>query len=89
MELEVKKAINGNKEALLNLILKEKDNYYKLAYFYMKNEHDALDILQEMIIVIYKEIPKLKKFNSFYIWSKKILVNLCKKYRTIKVKINY
>ena len=79
MELEVKKAINGNKEALLNLILKEKDNYYKLAYFYMKNEHDALDILQEMIIVIYKEIPKLKKFNSFYIWSKKILVNLCKK----------
>jgi len=75
----VKKAINGDKEALLYLILKEKDNYYKLAYFYMKNEHDALDILQEMIIVVYKEIPKLKKLSSFYIWSKKILVNLCKK----------
>lgn len=79
MELEVKKAIKGDKEALLYLILKEKDNYYKLAYFYMKNEHDALDILQEMIIVVYKEIPKLKKLSSFYIWSKKILVNLCKK----------
>lgn len=79
MELEVKKAINGDKEALLYLILKEKDNYYKLAYFYMKNEHDALDILQEMIVVVYKEIPKLKKLSSFYIWSKKILVNLCKK----------
>lgn len=79
MEIEVKKAINGDKEALLNLILKEKDNYYKLAYFYMKNQHDALDILQEMIIVIYKEIPNLKKLGSFYIWSKKILVNLCKK----------
>ncbi|MCF0148991.1 MAG: RNA polymerase sigma factor [Clostridium sp.] len=79
MELEVKKAIKGDKEALLNLILKEKDNYYKLAYFYMKNEHDALDILQEMIIVVYKEISKLKKISSFYIWSKKILVNLCKK----------
>lgn len=79
MELEVKKAIKGDKEALLNLIMKEKDNYYKLAYFYMKNQHDALDILQEMMIVLYKEIPKLKKINSFYIWSKKILVNLCKK----------
>ena len=75
----MKKSINGDKEALLYLILKEKDNYYKLAYFYMKNEHDALDILQEMIIVVYKEIPKLKKLSSFYIWSKKILVNLCKK----------
>lgn len=79
MELEVKKAIKGDKEALLNLIMKEKDNYYKLAYFYMKNQHDALDILQEMMIVLYKEIPKLKKISSFYIWSKKILVNLCKK----------
>ncbi len=79
MELEVKKAITGDKEALLNLILKEKDNYYKLAYFYMKNEHDTLDVLQEMIIVVYKEIPRLKKLSSFYIWSKKILVNLCKK----------
>lgn len=79
MELETKKAIEGDKEALLNLIVREKDSYYKLAYFYMKNEHDTLDILQEMIIVVYKEIPKLKKISSFYIWSKKILVNLCKK----------
>ena len=65
MELEVKKAINGDKEALLKLIMSEKDNYYKLAYVYMKNEHDALDILQEMIVVLYKEIPKLKKLDSF------------------------
>ena len=79
MDLEVKRAKNGDKEALLSLIMKEKDNYYKLAYFYMKNEHDALDILQEMIIVLYKEIPKLRKLNSFYSWSKKILVNICKK----------
>lgn len=79
MELEVKKAINGDKEALLKLIMSEKDNYYKLAYVYMKNEHDALDILQEMIVVLYKEIPKLKKLDSFYSWSKTILVNLCKK----------
>ena len=78
MELEVKKAINGDKESLLKLIMREKDNYYKLAYVYMKNEHDALDILQEMIIVLYKEIPKLKKIDSFYSWSKTILVNLCK-----------
>lgn len=79
MDLQVKKAINGDKEALLKLIMNEKDNYYKLAYVYMKNEHDALDILQEMIIVLYKEIPKLKKLDSFYSWSKTILVNLCKR----------
>lgn len=79
MELEVKKAIKGDKEALLKLIIKEKDNYYKLAYVYMKNQHDALDALQEMIVVLYKEIPKLKKLDSFYSWSKIILVNICKK----------
>lgn len=79
MEIDVKKAINGDKEALLKLIMSEKDNYYKLAFVYMKNEPDALDILQEMIVVLYKEIPKLKKLDSFYSWSKTILVNLCKK----------
>lgn len=79
MELEVKKAIKGDKEALLKLIMLEKDNYYKLAYVYMKNQQDSLDMLQEMIVVLYKEIPKLKKLDSFYSWSKTILVNLCKK----------
>lgn len=74
----VKKAKKGNKEALLQLIMKQKDDYYKLAYTYMGNQHDALDALEDMIVSLYENIHQLKKDHSFYSWSKTILVNSCR-----------
>lgn len=74
----VKKAKKGDKEALLKLILQERDNYYRLAYVYMKNQQDAEDMVQEMILSLYDSINSLRKEESFYSWSKTILVNQCK-----------
>ncbi len=74
----VKKAKKGDKEALLQLIMAEKDAYYRLAFTYMKNEHDAMDAMEEMILTLYEKIDHLKKADAFYSWSKTILVNLCK-----------
>lgn len=75
----VKKAKQGNKEALVQLIMAQKEDFYKLAYLYMKNEHDALDAMQDTIVILYENIHKLKNTNAFYSWSKTILVNCCKK----------
>lgn len=69
----VKKAKKGDKEALLQLILAEKNAYYRLAYSYMRHEADALDVLEEMILKLYERI------GQFYTWSKTILVNQCKR----------
>lgn len=74
----VKQAKQGDKDALLQLLLTTKDEYYRLALAYMGNEHDALDALEEMIVIVYENIGKLKKWNAFYSWSKTILVNCCK-----------
>lgn len=74
----VKKAKRGNKEALLKLIMSQKNDYYKLAYTYLGNQHDSMDAMEEMIISIYENIHQLKKDESFYSWSKTILVNTCK-----------
>lgn len=74
----VKKARRGDKEALLTLIMKEKEDYYRLAYAYMKNEHDAMNALQDMIVRLYENIGSLRNKNKFYSWSKTILVNICK-----------
>ncbi|WP_339320592.1 sigma-70 family RNA polymerase sigma factor [Paenibacillus sp. FSL R10-2734] len=75
----VKKAKKGNKEALLQLIMSEKDVYYRLAFSYMRNAHDAMDAMEEMIVTVYEKIDQLKKEEAFYSWSKTILVNGCKK----------
>ena len=74
----VKKAKKGSKEALLQLIMAEKDDYYRLALTYMGNTHDAMDAMEEMIVKVYEKIDQLKKEEAFYSWSKTILVNSCK-----------
>jgi len=74
----VKKAKKGNKEALLQLIMAEKDDYYRLALTYMGNSHDAMDAMEDMIVRLYENIGQLKKEESFYSWSRTILANSCK-----------
>ena len=74
----VKKAKKGNKEALLQLVMAEKDAYYRLAFTYLGNAYDAMDAMEEMIVILYEKINQLKKEASFYSWSKTILVNHCK-----------
>ncbi|AJS58552.1 sigma-70 family RNA polymerase sigma factor [Paenibacillus sp. IHBB 10380] len=74
----VKQAIKGNKEALLQLIMADQDAYYRLAYTYMGNEHDAMDAMEDMIVTLYEKIDQLQKGEAFYSWSKTILVNRCK-----------
>jgi RNA polymerase sigma-70 factor (ECF subfamily) len=74
----VKQAQKGNKEALLQLILADQDAYYRLAYSYMKNEHDAMDAMEDMIVTVYEKLGQLQKGEAFYSWSKTILVNRCK-----------
>lgn len=74
----VKKAKQGDRETLLQLIMQQKEDYYKLAYVYMKNPEDALDAMEDMIVILYENIHRLRKEGSFYSWSKTILVNCCK-----------
>ena len=78
MKRLVKKAKSGDKEALMQLVLGAKDEYYRLAYTYVENEHDAMDALENMIVILYEKIDQLQKPESFYSWSKTILVNECR-----------
>ncbi|WP_410771285.1 sigma-70 family RNA polymerase sigma factor [Fontibacillus sp. BL9] len=75
---QIKQAKKGNKEALLQLILADKDAYYRLALTYMGNEHDAMDAMEEMIVLLYERIHQLRNEDAFYSWSKTVLVNVCK-----------
>lgn len=55
-----KKAQKGDKEALLKLVLDYKDDYYRLAYTYVENKHDAMDALENMIVILYEKINQLQ-----------------------------
>lgn len=78
LKLLIKQAKKGDKEALLSLVMAQQVDYYKLAYVYMKDKEDAMDALQDMIVILYEKISTLKKEEAFYSWSKTILVHSCK-----------
>jgi len=75
----VAEAKAGDREALISLIMDQKQEYYKLAYAYMGNRDDALDAVSEMALILWDNIHKLKDNTLFYSWSKTILVNCCRK----------
>jgi len=63
--LLIKEAKKGNKDALVKLVVSRQDEYYKLAYVFLKNKDDALDSMQDMIILLYENISKLKNEEAF------------------------
>lgn len=82
-------AIEGDKDALIKLIMDKKEEYYRLAYVYLNNKEDTMDALQDMIIILFKNIKKLRNKEVFYSWSKTILINCCRGILKKKKKLIY
>jgi RNA polymerase sigma-70 factor, ECF subfamily len=72
---KVKKARRGNDKAFQDLVEAEKNKLYRMAYLYVKNENDAIDIVHETIYKAYISIKKLKEPDYFSTWLSKILIN--------------
>lgn len=71
----LKKSKKGDKKAFSTLIEQEKLKLYKMAYLYMKNEDDALDIVQETVMKAFVNINSLKEEKYFSTWITRILIN--------------
>ena len=80
MKQKITKAQKGDEEAFRQIINYVKNDLYKLAYSYLKNEEDAKDVLQDTAIDIYNSINHLKNEESFKKWAEKIVVNKCKNF---------
>ena len=56
-------------------IINNKEAFYRLAYSYVKNKEDALDIVQDSIYKALRSSHKLKDPSNAKTWFYKILVN--------------
>ena len=77
MELMIKKAQKGDKEAFIKLIEKCTQDMYKVAKARLNSEEDIGDAIQETILSAYKNICVLKNANYFKTWLIRILINKC------------
>ncbi len=56
-----------------------KEQLYRIAYLYLRNEASALEAVDETIFLAYKNIRKLRHPEFFKTWITRILINVCKK----------
>ncbi|NMM64066.1 sigma-70 family RNA polymerase sigma factor [Clostridium sp. P21] len=69
------KAQKGDDIAFSELIKCHKENLYKIAFAYLKNEQEALDVVGDTIYKVYIDIDKLKNPEFFKTWITRIVIN--------------
>lgn len=89
MEEYIKKAIEGDKESFTYIFLYMQRRLYRIAYNRLRNEADALDAIQETILIVYNSMHKLDNIDSFESWIISILCNQCNKIYNKKNKVYF
>lgn len=69
------KAIAGDEASFTALIDSMQERIYRIAYSYVRNKDDALEIVQETVFKAYISINKLQQPQYFRTWLTKIAVN--------------
>lgn len=71
----MKQAQRGDKKAFIKLFELCEEEIYRMAFIYVKNKQDALDIVQETAYRSFKCISNLKEPQYFKTWLIKIAIN--------------
>ena len=81
----IEKCKEYDKYSFMKLYKMYEKYLYSLCFNYVQNPHDALDLVQEIYIKVFKNIDKFDTDMPFHPWIRKISVNTCLNFtRTIK-----
>lgn len=67
----------GDRKAFEAVYEKYNNKVYAVALAMMKDEHDALDVCQDVFIKVYKNGSSMKGKSSLFTWIYRITVNMC------------
>lgn len=70
LQMEAKKYFQSN-------FLSFKDKLYRFAYFFMKNEDDAADVVQEVYLKVWDNRDKWDTLQNEEAWCMQVTKNLC------------
>ena len=74
MKTAVAKAQRGDRASLTQILQDVYPALYKTAFLYVKNEADALDIVQDVVIKVMTKLPQLKEEAYFETWAIRITI---------------
>lgn len=62
-------------ESLVQFILENQENFYRIAFSYLRNKDDALDAVQNTVCKALENYQMLRKDTALKMWVYRILVN--------------
>jgi RNA polymerase sigma-70 factor (ECF subfamily) len=71
----IKKAQTGNDKAFLKIFQRFEKDVYRMAFVYVKNSEDALDVVQEVAYQSFKKISTLRQPEKFKSWIFSITIH--------------
>lgn len=77
MDILIKRALNGDHEAFIEIIESSTGQLYRVGKSILKNDEDIGDALQETIMIAYEKLHTLKEPKYFRTWLVRILINRC------------
>ena len=76
----VERVQQGDKAAFDILVQKYQSKIIQLAYRYVHDQDEAMDIAQEAFIKAYKALGRFRGDSAFYTWIYRIAINTAKNY---------
>jgi RNA polymerase sigma-70 factor (ECF subfamily) len=64
-------------EMFVSLVKSREAVLYRMAFMYVRNEHDALAMVSETVCKAYSSKNKLRDPALFHTWMTRILINVC------------
>jgi RNA polymerase sigma-70 factor (ECF subfamily) len=77
-DLLVERARRGDPDAFVALIEERQVAMTRVATAILGNEADVADALQETLMAMWRELPRLRSIERFPPWADAILVNACR-----------
>lgn len=71
----IERCKKGEFSAFRELMERYQSRIYSVCYGIMRNREDALDVVQDVFIKIYKSIKQFKGESGLYVWMYRIAVN--------------
>jgi RNA polymerase sigma factor (sigma-70 family) len=77
-DLLVERARRGDPDAFVALIEERQVAMARVATAILGNEADVADVLQDTLVSMWRELPRLRSVERFPAWADAILVNACR-----------
>ncbi len=74
----VERVQQGDKQAFDILVLKYQNKIIQLAYRYVKDHDEAMDVAQEAFIKAYRSLDRFRGDSAFFTWIYRIAINTAK-----------